>query len=726
MPSLKHAFAWTIYRFASTVLDDIWPIVLFFSGIATMVCCVSEFTSTNLGISSVMLTVLGTIVSLIVSFKTNSSYSRWWDGRNVWSNLTSNLRQLAMIMWMQVPNVPPQPKDEDKKDKQTKKDSPTSLDSSFSTYVTDDEAEAKKKAEEEDEKARLNMQGLIEKKTYIGLVQAFAVSLKHALRGETGPFYSDLYHLIAFLPKYNPSVLPPVKRSHVLALWQNGLPREKAGSFTDSIAVPLTNAVAFRTDALNQRDPLPDPFLEDSEKGSSSTSSSQAGSISGVGKGNNTPSFIDHKVFKKQAIQSAKSFVQVDNPNIFALNRQRSSLQTVRSGKPGFSNGKISNTMNNKENITLTTVELMPPRHPPTPKIWDFIPPLRIFKIIYDWFKWHKIGQDSEREKGGKKKRKMGTSMEIPQEILMYLQAYMSDLISRGMLNSSLISPMLTCIMELQKIISDSEKIAATKIPAAYTYHLRLTVYIYLFLLPFQLYNYIGWVTIPATALASTIYLGFLEIGMQIEMPFGYDQSDLDLDKFVLRIAHQLAQITSFPTQIPASHVVLSHLNQPFLPSLDLSAPDILGIPERQPKPTEKGFSHSWCSYDCKHAQSSSTHKHKNKNGLRNRKAKSPEEAYKDGLEHHENLRSFNTNQGYSVGQGDNEKPPHDDDHNDSGGGEEEEEIKPKPLLRNMRDIELVLNANWREITSETEDFIGKPRDQLENRTGLEVAVLTL
>jgi hypothetical protein len=33
-------------------------------------------------------------------------------------------------------------------------------------------------------------------------VQAFSVAMKHALRGEAGPFYTDLYSLIAFLPKY--------------------------------------------------------------------------------------------------------------------------------------------------------------------------------------------------------------------------------------------------------------------------------------------------------------------------------------------------------------------------------------------------------------------------------------------------------------------------------------------------------------------------------------------
>ena len=45
--------------------------------------------------------------------------------------------------------------------------------------------------------------------------------------------------------------------------------------------------------------------------------------------------------------------------------------------------------------------------------------------------------------------------------------------------------------------------------------------------------------------MAAVTYLGFLEIGAQIEMPFAYDQSDLDLDKFCLKLSHQLAEVTA-------------------------------------------------------------------------------------------------------------------------------------------------------------------------------------
>ena len=43
---------------------------------------------------------------------------------------------------------------------------------------------------------------LVEKKTVINLLEAFAVAVKHYLRGEDGIHYQDLYHLVSFLPAY--------------------------------------------------------------------------------------------------------------------------------------------------------------------------------------------------------------------------------------------------------------------------------------------------------------------------------------------------------------------------------------------------------------------------------------------------------------------------------------------------------------------------------------------
>jgi ion channel-forming bestrophin family protein len=56
-----------------------------------------------------------------------------------------------------------------------------------------------KEERSEDERRARN---IIEKKTVINLIEAFAIAVKHYLRGEEGIQYIDLYHLVKFLPSY--------------------------------------------------------------------------------------------------------------------------------------------------------------------------------------------------------------------------------------------------------------------------------------------------------------------------------------------------------------------------------------------------------------------------------------------------------------------------------------------------------------------------------------------
>ena len=87
---------WSLKKFKATVVNYIWPEVLFFSGVATsesfvrcflrylspcvhvwpVVTLVSEFTEYKLSFSSTMLTVLGTVLGLVIHFRTSSAYER--------------------------------------------------------------------------------------------------------------------------------------------------------------------------------------------------------------------------------------------------------------------------------------------------------------------------------------------------------------------------------------------------------------------------------------------------------------------------------------------------------------------------------------------------------------------------------------------------------------------------------------------------------------------------
>ncbi|KXN86663.1 hypothetical protein AN958_09841 [Leucoagaricus sp. SymC.cos] len=167
---------WTFKRFQATVINDIWPEVLFFTLIGVMVTLVSKLTDVNLGIQTVLLTVLGTVLGLVISFRTSSAYERYQDGRKMWTNIGVASRNLAQMIWIHVPT--------------DRSDNPSC-------------------------KGQSVLEATVEKKTMINLIQAFAVSVKHFLRDEPGPYYEDLYPLISFLPRYANAHIPHEK----LPLW---------------------------------------------------------------------------------------------------------------------------------------------------------------------------------------------------------------------------------------------------------------------------------------------------------------------------------------------------------------------------------------------------------------------------------------------------------------------------------------------------------------------------
>src|SRR5688572_29589881 len=43
-----------------------------------------------------MHSVLGFVISLLLVFRTNTAYDRWWEGRKIWGNITNSSRNLAI------------------------------------------------------------------------------------------------------------------------------------------------------------------------------------------------------------------------------------------------------------------------------------------------------------------------------------------------------------------------------------------------------------------------------------------------------------------------------------------------------------------------------------------------------------------------------------------------------------------------------------------------------
>ncbi len=87
------------------------------------------------------------------------------------------------------------------------------------------------------------------------------------------------------------------------------------------------------------------------------------------------------------------------------------------------------------------------------------------------------------------------------------------------------------------------ERILNTPIPLAYSLHLRHLIYLYCLLFPFQVVDSLKWLTIPATCLVAFALFGIEEIGVEIQDPFGYDENDLELDRYCEIIQHNVEEI---------------------------------------------------------------------------------------------------------------------------------------------------------------------------------------
>ncbi|KAJ3856169.1 Bestrophin, RFP-TM, chloride channel-domain-containing protein [Lentinula lateritia] len=448
-------------KFLATVINDIWPETLFFSAVATMVAAISKLTDHELVLNNGLLGVLGTVLGLVISFRTSSAYERYSDGRKMWTNIGTYSRTLAMTIWIHISNDRPAPPGG---------------------------------------RAPTQLECIIEKKSMVNLVQALSVSIKHYLRGESGVYYQDLYPLICFLPRY------------------------ANGGSTERDLLPMWHA------------------SEDGEYP------------------------LEHNPQRTTGTRSNSS-------NTMGSNYKEETSSTF------FGSLRKHNKVFDPEKV-LPVVDvhrpLKPSRNPPRAGFTDYFPFLKIFKLIAKPFRKSPGSQNVDmRAVLGKKRKPRPCDSNVPVEISLFLMNYANVMIRAGNIPAPVAGTFVGTINSIQDTLSNLERIADTPLPFAYQAHLRVSIWIYLLALPFQIVSTFGWLTIPGTAFTTFLYLGFLEIGQEIENPFNYDLNDLDLDDFCFMIQRELHEITAHPNPDPSEYVFGSW-NQPFAPADRRTAQELI------------------------------------------------------------------------------------------------------------------------------------------------------
>src|SRR3954454_12305781 len=76
------------------------PLVLTFGVLATGICSLSWLTESIIGhrlaLEEAPYEVAGAALGLLLVFRTNAGYERWWEGRKLWGGIVNQSRSLAL------------------------------------------------------------------------------------------------------------------------------------------------------------------------------------------------------------------------------------------------------------------------------------------------------------------------------------------------------------------------------------------------------------------------------------------------------------------------------------------------------------------------------------------------------------------------------------------------------------------------------------------------------
>ncbi|KAJ1300572.1 hypothetical protein OPQ81_002226 [Rhizoctonia solani] len=191
--------------------------------------------------------------------------------------------------------------------------------------------------------------------------------------------------------------------------------------------------------------------------------------------------------------------------------------------------------------------DLLPARNPPKWAIYDIWPLTLLAEAFPGRF-------ESGKTAARLRRMRCPITLNVPLEITFYLSSYVAALQHRKAIDVPTTNTLLLGLNQLVDSLSGLERILTTPIPFSYGAQLWTSCFLYLIFLPFQLWLSLGYVTIPATAVASFIFFGFLAAGggnRDLRTP-GYDRNDFDMDYFCKNLIRaELDALMSVPVPNP-------------------------------------------------------------------------------------------------------------------------------------------------------------------------------
>ncbi|PBP28314.1 UPF0187 domain membrane protein [Diplocarpon rosae] len=166
----------------------------------------------------------------------------------------------------------------------------------------------------------------------------------------------------------------------------------------------------------------------------------------------------------------------------------------------------------------------------------------------------------------------------LPMEIMAYLSAYFETVANNGQMKSAVMAgQVMNALAGMTDTAGNAERVLTTPLPIGYNILISQVVLLYVWLLPFQLFPQLQWVTIPGTIAAAYIILGIATIGDELENPFGNDVNDLPLDAYCAELSRELDTLMSAPSLQYSIHNNDMGSNKPLWPLSDASYEELKG-----------------------------------------------------------------------------------------------------------------------------------------------------
>ncbi|CAG8848068.1 19370_t:CDS:2, partial [Racocetra persica] len=88
-----------LFRLRGSVIPNVIYQTLVVTAFSAAVTAVYMKTDIKPGIPQTFIPVLGFVVGLLLTYRTNTAYDRYWEGRITWSSMVTAIRNLTRYIW---------------------------------------------------------------------------------------------------------------------------------------------------------------------------------------------------------------------------------------------------------------------------------------------------------------------------------------------------------------------------------------------------------------------------------------------------------------------------------------------------------------------------------------------------------------------------------------------------------------------------------------------------